>query len=208
MDRVHLKLLAPPEGPKPATGPAEPPIDPPSYAFITSLKKRDPAALTELYRAHRPALLILARRLLGDDGEAEDLVHDVFVTAPKALRRYSGETGLGSFLCGILMNLSRRRLRSLRRRRRAMTHLLERGAQVSLLNPSADRTLERRQLALRLTVALDQLPFAQRAAVVLCLIEERPASEASGILGVPEATVRTRLFYGRKTLQDLLGDGE
>jgi RNA polymerase sigma-70 factor (ECF subfamily) len=41
---------------------------------------------------------------------------------------------------------------------------------------------------------------------VLCLVEERSAQEASEILGVPEATVRTRLFYGRKKLQALLGE--
>jgi len=207
MERAHLKLIVRAEPLSPTAPADQPEVAPPSHAFVTSLLRRDAAALTRLYTEHRGPLLMLARRMLGDELEAEDLVHDVFVTVPKALRSYSGENALGSFLCGILVNLSRRRLRSLGRRRRALRRLLDRVGGTAAASSNAHH-MERRELALRLTMALDQLPFAQRVAVVLCLIEERSADEAGAILGVPEATVRTRLFYGRKRLQVLLGEHE
>ena len=177
----------------------------PSHAFVRQLQSGDPEAMTLLYRSHQRSLRALARRLIGDHSEAEDVVHDVFVAVPRALRNYSGETPLGTFLCGILVNISRRRVRSFGRLSRAVARLIEGGGalQVTHAGPAA---IEQRELALRLRAALERLPFGQRAAVVLCLVEERSAREASEILHVPEGTVRTRLFYGRKRLQALLGD--
>ena len=64
-----------------------------------------------------------------------------------------------------------------------------------------ERQTERRQLAEALTGALDTLPVAQRVAFVLCDVEERTSSEVARIVGVPEATVRTRLFHARKKLR-------
>jgi RNA polymerase sigma-70 factor (ECF subfamily) len=205
MDRFGLKLI-------PLSDALEAPAElagdwlgPPSHAFIHRLESGDPESMTLLYRTHQQPLRALARRLLGDEIEAEDLVHDVFVALPKALRNYSGETPLSTFLCGMLVNFSRRRLRSFGRFRRALARLVDRGAPVSTPH-AGPAALEQRELALRLSAALDGLSFAQRAVVVLCLVEERSAQEASEILGVPEATVRTRLFYGRKKLQALLGE--
>jgi RNA polymerase sigma-70 factor, ECF subfamily len=207
VDRFGLKLI-------PLSDPIEAPAElagdrlaPPSHAFIHRLESGDRESMTLLYRTHQRPLRALARRLLGDEIEAEDLVHDVFVAVPKALRNYSGETPLSTFLCGMLVNFSRRRLRSFGRLRRALARFVERGAPVSTPH-AGPAALEQRELALRLSAALDRLPFAQRAVVVLCLVEERSAGEASEILRVPEATVRTRLFHGRKKLTALLGEPE
>ena len=63
---------------------------------------------------------------------------------------------------------------------------------------------DRRRLALLLSRLLDELPMEQRVAVVLCVIEERTSVEAAEIAGVPEATVRTRLFHARRKLRERL----
>ena len=55
-----------------------------------------------------------------------------------------------------------------------------------------------------LTRALDDLPLDQRVAFVLCEVEERTSREVAEIVGVPEATVRTRLFHAKKKLRVLL----
>ena len=54
------------------------------------------------------------------------------------------------------------------------------------------------------SAALDQLPLAQRVAFVLCDVQELTSAEAGALAGVPEATVRTRLFHARRRLRELL----
>jgi RNA polymerase sigma-70 factor, ECF subfamily len=60
----------------------------------------------------------------------------------------------------------------------------------------------RRKLADRLSAEMDRLPVDQRVAFVLCDVEQRTSVEVSTILGVPEGTVRTRLFHARRKLRD------
>lgn len=206
MKRGNLELVSPAEPEGAPASPAER-LVPPSHEFVLRLRVGDPEALTLLYRMYQGPLRALARRLLDDALEAEDIVHDVFLAVPRALRGYAGDLPLESFLCGMVVNLSRRRLRSFGRFRRAVAKLFDgRPATASL--PSTHGALEHRELAARLRKALDQLPFAQRVVVVLCLVEERTDTEVSAILGVPAATVRTRLFHGRRKLQALLGEAE
>ena len=70
--------------------------------------------------------------------------------------------------------------------------------------PDLEAAEERRQLAETMRRLLDALPMEQRVAVVLCVVEERTSVEASEIMGVPEATVRTRLFHARRKMREML----
>jgi RNA polymerase sigma-70 factor, ECF subfamily len=68
--------------------------------------------------------------------------------------------------------------------------------------------MDRAKLAARLTRALDALPLDQRAAIILCEVEERTSAEAAAIVGAPEGTIRTRVFHGKRKLRELLeGEG-
>jgi len=55
-------------------------------------------------------------------------------------------------------------------------------------------------------MALDQISNALREAFVLCEIQGLAAGQAADVLGIPEATVRTRLFHGRAKLRAILAD--
>ena len=66
---------------------------------------------------------------------------------------------------------------------------------------------ERRELATRMQALLDELPLEQRIAIVLCVIEDRTSVEAAEIVGVPEATIRTRVFHARRKMRELLSNG-
>ncbi|HEX9296712.1 MAG TPA: RNA polymerase sigma factor [Polyangiaceae bacterium] len=168
---------------------------------IERLRQGDPAAVAEVYDSHHAAVRAFARRLLGEDGAAEDLVHEVFVTLPSAVRRFEGESSLRTYLISIAANHGRHYLRAAARRRKA----IEKFAQEP---PSSSRTPEhdaaRADLARALSRALDTLPIEQRVAFVLCDVEERTSREAAEITSVPEATVRTRLFHARKKLRAVL----
>ena len=69
---------------------------------------------------------------------------------------------------------------------------------------SLDDDVNTRLHAAQIVAALDQLPLAQRVAFVLCDVQELTSGEAAALAGVPEATIRTRLFHARRRLRELL----
>jgi RNA polymerase sigma-70 factor, ECF subfamily len=167
---------------------------------VERLARGDVDALGDLYDLHHAAVRSFARRYLGDEQAAEDLVHDTFLALSEAASKVRGSS-VKSYLIGIAVNLSRHHLRSARRRREALSRLthepLAEGA-------TPEQSLAREQLAGELQRALDQLSHEHRAAFVLCEIEERSGPEIAAILGIPEATVRTRLFHAKRRLREAL----
>jgi RNA polymerase sigma-70 factor (ECF subfamily) len=172
-------------------------------ARLVALRASRVEAMAELYDACHQRVRRLARRLLGDDGAAEDVVQEVFAAAPRALRRFRGETDVQSFLLGIAVKKARSYLRASVRSRRALDRLAR---EVPPGPRDPEQHAYRQQLARRLVWALDRIPAAQREAFVLCEVESMAAAEAAAILGIPEVTVRTRLHYGRARLRVLLAD--
>jgi RNA polymerase sigma-70 factor, ECF subfamily len=165
------------------------------------LARGDAGATDEVYRAHHAAIRAFANRFLGDAATAEDLVHDVFVVLPSAIRRFRGDASLRSFLIAIAVKRGYKHVRSATRRRAAMSRL----ADQPVPSPIApDTALAQQQLARALYAALDRLPLDQRTAFALCEIDGMTAAEAGAIVDAPEATVRTRLFHARKKLRVLL----
>ena len=147
---------------------------------------------------------VLARRLLFDDAAAEDVVQEVFAALPRAARGFRGDVGLEAFVLAIAVRRSRHHQRGAARRRRALAQLDRQGAVLGPAGRDPERDLYRRQLGARLALALDQLPHAQRVSFVLCEVEGLTSGQAAEIAGVPEATVRTRLFHARRKLRALL----
>ena len=175
--------------------------EPTLYARVA---EGEPAAIDEVYRAHHAAMRAFANRFLGDASAAEDLVHDVFIALPDAIRRFRGDASLRTFLTAIAVKRGYKYIRSAGRRRAAMTRFAEAPGDGASAGP--DAALEQQQLSAMLYAALDKLPHDQRAAFVLCEIDQMTAGEAAAIVDAPEATIRTRLFHARKKLRDLLED--
>jgi RNA polymerase sigma-70 factor (ECF subfamily) len=168
--------------------------------LIDGLRRGDPSAIDRAYRLHHGALRAFAQRLVGEQAAAEDLVHDVFVALPGALRSFRGDSALRTFMIGIAAQRSRRHVRSAARRRALVERVRAEVDPEPLVADHAVRSEQGRALAR----ALDQLPDAQRMAFVLCEVEQRSAAEAALILEIPEATVRTRCFHARQKLRELL----
>jgi RNA polymerase sigma-70 factor (ECF subfamily) len=173
----------------------------PQASMIARLRRGEPAAVAETYDLHHGALRAFARKLTGDAHVAEDLVHDVFVALPSAVKRFREDAALRTFLLSIAVNLSRKHVRAATRRRAAFLGYAQLpGASVE----DPEREAGRRQLAAALTRALDSLSHDHRVAFVLCEIEERTSTEAAVVVGCAEETVRTRLFHARKKLRAFL----
>ena len=170
-------------------------------ALVQRLKRGDTAAVAEAYDAHHAVVRGFARRLVGEDAAAEDLVHEVFVTLPRAIQRFESESSLCTFLVSIAVNHARHHLRAASRRRVAVERYA-REPEARTTDP--EQQAVRASLARALNRALDTLPLDQRVVFVLCEVEDRTSVEVAEIVGAPEGTVRTRLFHARKKLRDEL----
>lgn len=185
--------------------PASVPVESLTARLVARLQSGDAAALGELYDEHAAALTAFARRLVGDLDAAQDLVQEVFLAVPSAIRRFQGQSSLRTFLIAIAVNHSRHHVRSAARRRAATDRF---GREPEAPSESPERELLRETLALELSHALDTLPIDQRVAFVLCEVEERTSREVATIVGAPEATVRTRLHHAKKKLREELSRRE
>lgn len=177
-------------------------VDPDARAELCAeLERAEPAAIGKVYDEHHEAVRAFATRLVGEPAAAEDLVHEVFVSLPRAIHGFRGESSIRTFLISIAVNHARHFVRAASRRRAALEKYSEEPPPSS---PNPERELRRRELANALTRALDALPLDQRVAFVLCDVEERTSAQAARIAGAPEGTMRTRLFHARKKLRALL----
>ncbi len=169
--------------------------------LIPRLMASDPRAMGEAYDAHHAAVRAFAARLVGEASAAEDLVHEVFLSLPRAIRSFRYESSLRTFLISIAVNHARHHVRAATRRRSAHDRM-EREPTRAVSDPEA--LTRRKQLASALTRALDTLPLDQRVAFVLCEVEERSSREVAAIVDVPEGTVRTRLHHAKQKLRAML----
>jgi RNA polymerase sigma-70 factor (ECF subfamily) len=173
----------------------------PEATLAARIAGGDLDALGEAYDALHEHVRTFARRLAGEDAAAEDLVQETFLSLPRALKGYRGESPLRTFVIGVAANHARHHVRAAARRRAAMQRV-EREPPASGHGPESGASA--RELALALARALDELPLEQRVAIVLCEVEERTAGEVAKMTGVPEGTVRTRVFHGKKKLREVL----
>lgn len=170
-------------------------------SLVERLRRQERAALGEAYDAHHAAARRLARRLVGDDAAAEDLVQEAFVLLPRAVHNFDGGSQLQTFILAIVVNGARHHVRSAARRRRLAEHY---GDEPRARTVDGDAEAGRHDLVKLLTRALDELTLEQRTAFVLMELEERTSSDAGAIAGAPEATMRTRLFHAKRRLRERL----
>jgi RNA polymerase sigma-70 factor (ECF subfamily) len=174
---------------------------PTEAAIVDGLRDGRLDALAAAFDRWHVRVRVLARRLLSDPASAEDVVQDVFASLLRAMRGFRGEVDVETFILAIAVKQSRRHQRAAARRRQALDRLAR---EDRLTRPDPEQATYRRELARRLETALDRLPGAQREAFVLCEVEELSSPRACLIASVPEATMRTRLFYARRRLRELL----
>jgi RNA polymerase sigma-70 factor, ECF subfamily len=169
--------------------------------LVAVVAARDAVALSRVYDEHQAALCSFCHRLLGEREAAEDLVHDVFVRLPELIHKLEPGRSLRAFLLAIAANRAKHHLRGAARRRK----LAERFArEPSASSAQPDQAAEQRWVASRIALALDRLPHEQRVTFVLAELEGQDAAAIAGILSIPEATARTRLFHARRKLRAIL----
>jgi RNA polymerase sigma-70 factor (ECF subfamily) len=168
---------------------------------------RDGAAFRAIIKTHNQRLYRIARGVVRNDAEAEDIVQEAYVRAFAHLERFRGDASLGTWLSRIVINEALGRLRK-RRRTVAMPENPQAEIIQFPLNPSDDpeRTMAQRQILQLVERATDSLPDFYRMVFVARVIEGLSIEETSELLGVRPQTVKTRLHRARALLRKALDD--
>jgi len=180
-------------------------------ALLERTAAHDAGAFERLMRRHNSRLFRVARAILKDDAAAEDAVQEAYLEAFRHAGEFRGEAQVSTWLTRIVINQALMRLRRLKRDRVVVPFggegaggsaaveepRDERGESpaVSTLRAEVRRLLERR---------IDELPAAFRTVFVMRDVEEMSVQETADLLGIPQATVRTRLFRARALLRQAL----
>ena len=173
-------------------------------ALVAQVLASDKSAFAPLIDRHRPGALRLARRLLGDSADAEDVVQEALLQAFLGLRDLRLQDRFGAWLFGIVVNLCR-----MQRRSRHEVYALEDwyggcvvpGVMWADRQPSPEAAYEAHELHRIVLAAIDTLPPEQQQAVRLHYIDGLTLWDIGLLAGVPVGTVKARLHRARARLR-------
>ena len=176
--------------------------------LATSAAEGDGSAFEQIMRRHNRLLFRTARSILKSDAEAEDALQEAYLRAWRALGTFRADAKLSTWLVRIVIN------EALGRLRRNGAEVLALDATLDPEGPSMedvmegnpderpDRAAMRTELRQAMEARIDALPDAFRTVFILRAVEELSVEEVAVVLGLPEATVRTRYFRARGLLRE------
>ena len=169
--------------------------------ILQHLKGGSREALSLLWQAHSANVLNLAFRMMKDRDEAEDILMDVFVQAPKAVQGFRGESALGTWLYRLTINACLMKLRAQKRHRELEEEKLDTIVEEVLgkddaKNESFDVELLEKGLA--------ELPAETRSMLWLKDAEDLDVKDLAEIYKMPEGTIKARLSRARHFVRDYL----
>ncbi len=177
--------------------------------LLSSLRAGQSAAYAALMRRNNQRLYRLARGILRNDAEAEEVVQESYVRAFTHLDGFKGESSLATWLARIVINEALGRLR----RHRPTVAIDDMAEDLSTEDgltetfrdePSPERAAARREIQRAVESAVDTLPPAFRAVFILRAIEQMSIAETAACLGIPGETVKTRFHRANRLLRQAL----
>jgi RNA polymerase sigma-70 factor, ECF subfamily len=181
--------------------------------LVRRAQNNEEAAFRAIMRLHNSRLFRVARGILREDAEAEDVLQEAYIKAFKSLGGFRGESSLSTWLTRIVMNEA---LQRLRRRvepptgeyERALDHTGNVIAFPLQGNPPLDpeRIVAQRQIVDLIEQAIDSLPDDFRAVLVARVLEDMSIEETAELLSIRPETVKTRLFRARQLLKAAIAE--
>jgi RNA polymerase sigma-70 factor (ECF subfamily) len=175
--------------------------------LVARARQRDEAAIRSIMKSNNRRLYRLARGILRNDSEAEDVVQETYVRAFTHLDSFNGDSSLSTWLSRIAINEALGRLR--RQRPGVELSSLPPGtleAQIIQFPLSApldpEKTMAQREIQHVVEHAIDELPEAFRLVFITRVVEGMNVEETAEILGLRPETVKTRLHRARTMLRD------
>jgi len=169
-------------------------------ALVQLIATGDKKALQVLFARHNVRVFRFILRFLGDESAAEDLVSEVFFDVWRQAERFEARSQVSTWLMAIARNKA---LTVLRRR---TTEELDEEVAEFIEDPAdtPEVVMQKTQRSAVLQECLSQLSPAHREIIDLVYYHEKTIDEVAEIISVPQNTVKTRMFYARKRIAELL----
>jgi RNA polymerase sigma-70 factor, ECF subfamily len=195
-----------------ATLPVEPSTNLDDLALPARMQAGDADAFEACVRAHCGQLLLVARRILGNEEDANDAVQDAFLSAFKGIGQFKEQAQLGTWLHRIVVNAALGRLRGRQHHPEKsieglLPHFGEDEHQIDPPVPwkaTPESIVEQQELCALVRRCIGQLPEDYRIVLLLRDIEGLATDETARMLGTSTAVVKTRLHRARQALRSLL----
>jgi RNA polymerase sigma-70 factor (ECF subfamily) len=168
--------------------------------LIGRIANGDRLAMQVLFARHHVRVFRFVLRLVRDEATAEDLISEVFLDVWRQASRFEGRAAVSTWLLAIA------RFKALSALRRKPEQELdeETAAAIEDTSDTPDVTLEKKEKSEVIRKCLTSLSAEHREIIDLVYYHEKSVEEVAEIVGIPEATVKTRMFYARKKLAELL----
>ena len=170
--------------------------------LINRIAAGDKLAMQTLFARHRTFVYRWLLGFVSNETLAEDLLSEVFFDVWRQADRFEGRSSVSTWLISIA------RFKALSARRRQVDLELGEEIETSVADPADDpeAALQEKHRSELLRRALSRLSSEHRKIIDLVYYHEKSIAECAEILGIPAATVKTRMFYARKKLAEMLKD--
>ena len=168
--------------------------------LIGRIASGDRLAMQVLFARHHVRVYRFVLRLVRDESTAEDLISEVFLDVWRQAGRFEGRSAVSTWLLAIA------RFKALSALRRRPDEELdeEKAAAIEDTSDNPEVVLEKKDKSAAIRKCLAGLSAEHREIVDLVYYHEKSVEEVAEIVGIPENTVKTRMFYARKRLAELL----
>jgi RNA polymerase sigma-70 factor (ECF subfamily) len=169
-------------------------------ALLESIAGGDRTAMHTLYSRHHVRVYRFILRMVRDTATAEDLTSQVFLDVWRTASHFQGRSQVSTWLLSIARFKALTALRQRRHEDIDQEEMLE----IADDGETPEDCLDRSTTSAILRACVAKLSPAHREIINLVYYHEKSVEEAGLIIGIPQSTVKTRMFYARKQLADLL----
>jgi RNA polymerase sigma-70 factor (ECF subfamily) len=168
--------------------------------LIGRIANSDRLAMQVLFARHHVRVYRFILRLVRNEATAEDLVSEVFLDVWRQAGKFEGRSAASTWMLSIA------RFKALSALRRKSEQELDDAMAETIVDDADDpqASLQKKDTGGVLRKAIGALSAEHREVIDLVYYHEKSVEEVAQIVGIPEATVKTRMFYARKRLGELL----
>ncbi len=168
--------------------------------LLEGIASGERTAMHVLYARHNVRVFRFILRIVGDASVAEDLVSQVFLDVWRTAGQFEGRSQVSTWMLAIARFKALTALRNRRHEDIDQEEVL----QIADGGDTPETSMDRSQTSATLRKAIAKLSPAHREIIDLVYYHEKSVEEVGQIIGIPQATVKTRMFYARKHLAELL----
>lgn len=157
--------------------------------LLAAVASRDKSAFQALFERHADRVFRFAMSIVRNAHLAEEVMQETMIAVWRSARRFEGRSKASTWILGIARNLAHNLLRKEKR-----------GDRMPEIKTTVPDPADGAEREVRVQRAMEALTDAQREVLHLVYYEELGVREAAAVLGIPEGTVKSRMFHARKTL--------